>query len=82
MCHRLSSYTIFGTCLGENDRTCMHLAYLSWLIALLFAVAPHQKCYFDRFVVNSCATPSYQSAVQVELMRFQPKQVSLFFFPW
>ena len=38
------------------------------------------KLYFDRFVVNSCATPSYQSVVQVELMQFQPKQVGLFIF--
>ena len=42
-------------------------------------VSSKKKGYFDRFVVNSCATPSYQSTVQVELMRFQPKQVSLFF---
>ena len=38
-----------------------------------------KKGYFDRLIVNSCATPSYQSADRVELMRFQPKQVSLFF---
>ena len=34
--------------------------------------------YARATLVGNCVTPSYQSAVQVELMRFQPKQVNLF----